>query len=108
MFRRIKMIIIAILISTLLAGFIQGVSGFGAGIVFMSVIPYFLSVISSAVISNFMSVFLNLLMTYHYRQAINKTIIVLPALFFIIGGTLSLYFVTMIDTAFLKLILGLF
>ena len=76
------MIIIAILISTLLAGFIQGVSGFGAGIVFMSVIPYFLSVISSAVISNFMSVFLNLLMTYHYRQAINKTIIVLPALFF--------------------------
>ena len=75
------MIIIAILISTLLAGFIQGVSGFGAGIVFMSVIPYFLSVISSAVISNFMSVFLNLLMTYHYRQAINKTIIVLPALF---------------------------
>ena len=51
------MMYIAFVISTLLAGFIQGVSGFGAGIVFMSIIPYFLSVISSATISNFMSVF---------------------------------------------------
>ena len=91
------MMYIAFVISTLLAGFIQGVSGFGAGIVFMSIIPYFLSVISSATISNFMSVFLNLMMSYHYRKSMKINLLLMPALFFILGGTISILFVTKIN-----------
>lgn len=102
------MMYIAFVISTLLAGFIQGVSGFGAGIVFMSIIPYFLSVISSATISNFMSVFLNLMMSYHYRKSMKINLLLMPALFFILGGTISILFVTKINTEFLKLVLGIF
>lgn len=35
-------LLVTIMIAALLAGFIQGVIGFGAGIVLMSVLPYFL------------------------------------------------------------------
>lgn len=102
------MLYVAIIISTLLAGFIQGVSGFGAGIVFMSIIPYFLSVISSATISNCMSVFLNVMMTYYYRKSIKMNLLLVPSIFFILGGTISILFVTKINTDFLKLFLGIF
>ncbi|MDD8049031.1 MAG: sulfite exporter TauE/SafE family protein [Thomasclavelia sp.] len=99
-------IIIAFL--AILGGLIQGVSGFGAGIVVMSVLPYFLSVTSSAAVSSFMSVFLTAMMAYRYRKYINKNDLLLPALFFVVGGTIAIFFSTSIDTGFMKMILGLF
>lgn len=90
----------------LLAGFVQGVSGFGAGIVFMSIVPYFLSVTASAAISNFVCLMLEIMMVIRYRKYINKKIILMPAVFFIVGGTIGIILASNMDTRLMKLILG--
>lgn len=90
----------------LLAGFVQGVSGFGAGIVFMSIVPYFLSVTASAAISNFVCLMLEIMMVIRYRKYINKKIILMPAVFFIVGGTIGIVLASNMDTRLMKLILG--
>jgi len=97
-----------IAISALVAGFIQGISGFGAGMVSMCAVPYFLGVTSAAAVSSCMSLSLNALMTYRYRHSIRTKPIWLPALFFILGSTVSIYFSTGVDRKLLKLILGVF
>lgn len=100
------MIYLIICLSLLLAGFIQGVSGFGAGIVFMSIVPYFLSVTASAAISNFVCLMLEIMMIVRYRNHINKNIIVLPAVFFIIAATVGIHLASNLDTRIMKEILG--
>lgn len=102
------MVYIAIIVSALIAGIIQGVSGFGAGTVFMCAVPYFMGVTTAAAVSNCMSISLNAMMTYRYRQAITTRTIWIPALFFIAGGTISIWFSTGMDNMLLKLILGVF
>ncbi len=102
------MLYLSIIFSCIIAGVIQGVSGFGAGIVFMSVVPFFLSLLSSAAISNVMGLVLNILMVYRYRHHIQKEHILIPSLFFIIGSTLSIYGSTYIDLSYLKILFGLF
>lgn len=102
------MIYLIICLSLLLAGFIQGVSGFGAGIVFMSIVPYFLSVTASAAISNFVCLMLEIMMVIRYRKHINKSIILLPAIFFIIAATAGIHLASNLDTRIMKEILGSF
>lgn len=100
------MIYLIVCMALLLAGFIQGVSGFGAGIVFMSIVPYFLSVTASAAVSNFVCLMLEIMMIIRYRKHINKSIILLPAVFFIIASTMGIYWASHLDTRIMKEILG--
>lgn len=50
-------LLVTIMIAALLAGFIQGVIGFGAGIVLMSVLPYFLLLPKAAALTKSSSSF---------------------------------------------------
>ena len=102
------MIYLVIFASVLLGGFIQGVSGFGSGIVFMSIAPYFLSVPQSAAISNFVALMLEIMMVIRYRKYIKKHVIFLPAIFFIMAGTIGIELAYRIDTQLMKCALGLF
>ncbi|MFQ6791964.1 MAG: sulfite exporter TauE/SafE family protein [Thomasclavelia sp.] len=102
------MIYVITFLSTLIAGFIQSVSGFGAGIIIMSVLPYFFTVLQASAICNFISIFLCAMITLNYKEHIKKELIVKPGIFFIIGATLAIYFSKSLNLEFLKLILGLF
>lgn len=94
--------------TSLLAGVIQSVSGFGAGIIIMCILPYFFGILSSSAICNFISVFLCILLVFRYRHNVRKEYLIWPAIFFLFGATLSIYFSTQLDLSFLKVILGLF
>ncbi|MBS5111800.1 MAG: sulfite exporter TauE/SafE family protein [Coprobacillus cateniformis] len=102
------MIYFIIFTTTILAGFIQSVSGFGAGIVIMSILPYFFSVLQASAICNFISIFLCASLACRYRNFVQKKYIPFPGLFFILGATLAIYISTSLDVRFLKIILGLF
>lgn len=102
------MIYLVVCISLLLSGFVQGVSGFGAGIVFMSIAPYFMHVTGAAAVSNFVSLMLEIMMVIRYRKHIQKGTIFLPAVFFIVASTIGISLASEMDTQIMKRILGAF
>ncbi len=102
------MIYLVVCVSLLIAGFVQGVSGFGAGIVFMSIAPYFMNVTGAAAVSNFVSLMLEIMMVVRYRKHIQKGTIFLPAVFFIVASTIGISLASSMDTQIMKQILGAF
>ena len=93
---------------TSLAGFIQGITGFGSGIVMMMVLPVYYAVIQAAGISNAISIFLNGMMAYRYKDKINFKKVVFPSILFLICSTCSTYLGMNIDQVLVKKIFGIF
>lgn len=102
------MLMITIGLASVLGGFVMGVTGFGSGIVAMSVLPYFFVVTQAAAISNFMSLSLNIALVFHYRKAVRWRMLPMPSLFFLAGVTLSILYAVGMDMLLLKLLLGVF
>lgn len=92
----------------LIAGLIQGVTGFGAGIVMMMVLPLQFSVIQSAGISSAICLVLCAAMVYRYRQTINFHQIIGPAVLYLAMSSISILFAQMINQKIMKVILGIF
>ncbi|KHD46098.1 sulfite exporter TauE/SafE family protein [Streptococcus hongkongensis] len=99
---------LTIIMAALLAGFIQGVTGFGAGIVLMSVLPYLLLLPKAAALTNAVAVSLTIIMVYHYRKYIRFKLIVWPTLFYIVGSSLAIHLSKSLDINFLKIIFAIF
>lgn len=98
-----------IMISTLIAGIVQGVTGFGSGIVQMMLLPSILhSIPQAAGVSTAISSVLTFQMAYTYRKHINIKKIVVPAVLYICVSTSAMYFSTMVNQVFMKKILGAF
>ena len=71
-------------IIALIAGIVQGVTGFGAGIVMMMVLPMFYALPQSAGISGAISIILCATMVYTYREHIDLKKIVGPSFLYLI------------------------
>lgn len=61
-----------ILLPAFVAGIIQGVTGFGAGVVMMMFLPLQFSVVQSAGVSSAICMILCAAMVYRYRHTISK------------------------------------
>lgn len=99
---------ITILLITIIAGIIQGVTGFGSGIIMMMVLPMLFALPQSAGISSAIGIFLNLSMVYAYRKYINIKKIVLPAILYIVVCSIAIYFSTMVNQVIMKKVFGIF
>lgn len=97
-----------IFLPALIAGIVQGVTGFGAGIVMMMFLPLQYSVIQSAGVSSAICMILCAAMVYRYRQTINFKKILLPAVLYLIVSTISIIFAKSINQDVMKIILGIF
>jgi len=95
-------------LTALIAGLVQGVAGFGAGIVLMMVLPGFFAVNTSAGISTSICIILNAMMVYTYRKYVNFKQIVKPAILYFIICSALMYFSTLINPVFLKKTFGMF
>ena len=102
------MLLVTALLAALLAGVIQGVTGFGAGIVMMSILPYVTELTSAAAMTALISIVLTSLMVWRYRASLNLKVALLPTLFYIAGSTLAIRTVQGIDITMLKLVFGVF
>lgn len=60
--------IIIMLVAAMLAGFVQGVTGFGSGIVMMVFLPHLLPINQSAGVSTLTMVVANVMVVWHYRK----------------------------------------
>ncbi len=71
-----------VLIPALMAGLIQGTTGFGSGIVMMIFLPLQFSVLESSAISGVLGLSLCIAMVWRYRKYVSVKLILWPAVLF--------------------------
>ncbi len=95
-------------IINLIAGFVQGISGFGSSIIVMMVLPTYYTVLQAAGISNAINIFLNGMMAYRYKDYISIKKVLSPSMLFLISSTLITYIAMDINEELIKKIFGVF
>ncbi len=102
------MTIAAMLLPALLAGLVQGVTGFGAGVLLMLFYPLLFSVAQSSAMSQCLCTVLCLSVLLRYRRSIRFCHCILPLVFYFPFYFLALQQAASMDTDALKPVLGLF
>ena len=102
------MIYPSIMISTLLAGLVQGVVGFGGGIITMLIFPLFVSIPVGAGITSALGIPLCLSMVIRYRDEVNVKMALLPALLYNVISSFVITYSVYVDQVTIKKIFGVF
>lgn len=92
----------------IIAGIVQGVTGFGAGIVLMMALPMFYAIPQSAGIAAAISILLSGMMVYSYRQYIDFKKVIKPAILYIIVCSITINFSTLVNQDVMKKVFGVF
>jgi len=92
--------------AAMMAGFVQGVTGFGSGIVMMIFLPYLLPINQSAGVSTLTMSVAIIMVAWKYRKYLKWQKLVAPFLIYIIVATASLYWSKFLAPGHLKLLLG--
>lgn len=99
--------IIVMIFAALMAGFVQGVTGFGSGIVMMIFLPSLLPMNQSAGVSTLTMLVANAMVVWRYRKYLKWHRLVTPFLIYICMALFSLYLSEFLSVGYLKLLLGL-
>lgn len=102
------MIWIVVGLITTLGGFIQTVTGFGAVVTMMLVLPYFFSVVDASTLSLTISMTLSVVLCWKYRAHICMRTAIPPTIVYSIVNLLVLQVVDRVDTGRLELVFAIF
>ncbi len=95
--------------AALVGGVIQGVTGFGSGIIMMLVLPTLLgSIPQSAAVSSLAALLLAFSMAWRYRRSVNVRKTLLLAIPFLVCSGAAIYCSVLIEQDLLKRVFGLF
>lgn len=97
-----------VVVAGVLAGFVQGVSGFGAGIIAMTVLPLTYGVVTGSAISVSMGLPFLVSMAWRYRAHVRPLQAVAPALLFMAVSSVCILVARAVDATLLKGALGAF
>lgn len=98
----------AIMLFALVAGFVQGIIGFGFGIVVMMIYPYLIGMTQAVSVSQCLALFLNLAMAVKYRKHIQWKLLLMPWAIYFPVYFVALTFVKGVDMDGQKPLLGVF
>ncbi len=93
---------------TMLAGLVQGVTGFGSCIVIMLVLPFYFPLAEAAGIAVATTLIMGIVMILRYRANIKVREALLPSLLYIIVSSLAIHFSAFVDQALMKKVFGVF
>ena len=93
---------------TMLAGLVQGVTGFGSCIVIMLVLPFYFPLAEAAGIAVATTLIMGIVMILRYRTSINVREALLPSLLYIIVSSLAIHFSASVDQTLMKKVFGVF
>lgn len=102
------MMITIMILTTIIAGAIQGITGFGGSIVMMMVLPTMYALPQGAGISTAICIFLNLSMLFMYRKYIDFKKVILPSILYMVVCSIAIYFSTNINQELMKKVFGIF
>ena len=92
----------------LLAGLVQGVTGFGSGTVQMMILPWFFPLNEAAGISGVVCCSLTAVLFFRYRKYVKAKKVILPILLYTIGSYCSISFSTTVDQTLMERVVGVF
>ena len=92
----------------LCAGLVQGVVGFGGGIITMLIFPYFFGIPQGAGITVSLGIALCASMVIRYRKEVNVNMAVLPAILYNIICSIAISCSVSVDQAVIKKVFGIF
>lgn len=95
-------------VSALAAGIIQSVTGFGAAVVMMLVVPYFLGIARAPALVSSICIFLAVSLAWKFRKHIMFRQTLTVAAIYIFASTISIWLSVDWNLDFLNLIFGLF
>ena len=98
----------AVILSALAAGLIQSVTGFGAAVVMMLVVPKFLGMAVAPALISSICIFLSIVLAWKFRKHVNVRQTVTVAVIYIMVSTVTIWVSASWDLDFLSLIFGLF
>lgn len=96
-----------VLLPAILAGLVQGLTGFGSGIILMIFLPSLFPIAQSAGIATLMMALATFLMVYRYRKSIQIKRLILPFVVYASAASLSLHLGQQLDARLLKSLLGI-
>lgn len=99
--------VFVMLFAALVAGFVQGMTGFGSGIIMMIFLPSLLPINQSAGVSTLTMVIAIIMVAWHYRKALKWKKLVVPFIIYMCMAIFSVYLSKFIATGYLKMLLGL-
>ena len=91
-----------------MAGLLQGMVGFGAGIILMIYLPTIYTVTGSAAIAGAISIVLSGFMTFQYRHFIQMKKVLKPTILYMLICTLTIMISSYINAFYLKKALAIF
>lgn len=95
-------------LAALLGGLVQGVTGFGAGVISMLVLPYLLPLPEAAAVSGAVAIWICGLVAHKQRQHIVWSNIVVTLVAYLAASTTAIRIAPLLDTVSLKLAFGVF
>lgn len=97
-----------VFVASLLGGFVQGVAGFGALVVVMIVLPYFMPLKLATALAGLGTLPTNFVMSCKYRQKIRYKTVIIPLAFYFLSMTIFVHLAAAINLESLKPVFGLF
>lgn len=102
------MVYFIVLFTTIFSGLVQGVTGFGGGIVSMLVFPHFFGIPLGAGISVSLGIAFCSSVVYRYRKDVDVKMAILPAILFNIVCGFAISWSTVVEPETIKRIFGVF
>lgn len=104
-----KMLLYAVIAGlSVAAGIVQGVSGFGIGIVIMCLLPHFLPLPQAAGLAGMIAIVFTLSMSWRYRRHLSWKQVLLPSGFFLCGSGIAIVYLSNVRANQLNLVFGCF
>ncbi len=102
------MLWLAVAIAAFGGGVVHTITGFGAGIVMMAIMPYFLGMIEAPAISSIICTFLSAALAWKNRKVLQWKLILFPAVVYISASTFVISKVQYLDLDLLGILFGIF
>lgn len=101
------MLLIAVIIALgFLAGVVQGVTGFGVGMIIMTFLPYLTGVTDAVATQGVVTVVLSLMIAWRYRKQVRLGRVLTPTVFYIIASGFAIHVTNDINTRLLTICFG--
>jgi len=97
-----------VFLASLVGGFVQGVAGFGALVVVMIVLPYFMPMKLATALGGLTTQPMNLLISLKYGHKIQYKTVVIPLFFYFLSCTFFIHLAASLNLESLKPVFGLF
>ena len=106
--RKAIMVYLAVALSAALGGFVQSITGFGAAVVMMTILPYFFTMEVAPSVSTSICLGLTVTLAWKLRKSIDLKLTLPPTLLYAAASVTAIRFIGSMDLRVMTMVFGAF